>query len=412
MDNYDPLKSETPENNQHENLSQNNQHHEHIHKETNNFHEQNENGDNHNNNSNHIPQNNENKTPNKNLRQNNIIYFIIISSIVALIVAYYIYNHLIKRNNINPINENQNKIEEESLNILKNELKRQNRLKYNFMKYLDFSRINEFYSEGEEIKKKINIWKNISYPYLGIERFAIPMISTISAGKSSTLNYLLNLKNNKLQIGEKITTKFCMIIRHNKYLKEGKIYNVIIEKRAEINKYNFHKGKEIKVDIKTFVEERNKLIVNLQKENKEIKDPNLYFVIMEIDTGLFDGEYEKYADLVEFIDIPGLNEIGVENNRYFRDVLPFIKMNFLFPIIILDAVKFDSSDVFKSFNEIFKPYLSNYIQKNLYDKKMQYDLENQNDSLYKIKTNSLFLINKLNLYKKNDRDKNIKKIIN
>ena len=165
------------------------------------------------------------------------------------------------------------------------------------MKYLDFSRIDEFFSEGD-IKKKINIWKNISYPYLGIERFAIPMISTISAGKSSTLNYLLNLKNNKLQIGEKITTKFCMIIRHNKYLKEGKIYNVIIEKRAEINKYNFHKGKEIKVDIKTFVEERNKLIVNLQKENKEIKDPNLYFVIMEIDTGLFDGEFEKYADLV------------------------------------------------------------------------------------------------------------------
>ena len=138
MDNYDPLKSETPENNQHENLSQNNQHHDHIHKETNNFHEQNENGDNPNNNAHNIPQNNENKTPNKNLRQNNIIYFIIISSIVAIIVAYYIYNSLIKRNNINPINENQNKIEEESLNILKNELKRQNRLKYNFMKYLDF----------------------------------------------------------------------------------------------------------------------------------------------------------------------------------------------------------------------------------------------------------------------------------
>ena len=50
MDNYDLLKSETPENNQHENLSQNNQHHEHIHNETNNLHEHNENGDNHNNN--------------------------------------------------------------------------------------------------------------------------------------------------------------------------------------------------------------------------------------------------------------------------------------------------------------------------------------------------------------------------
>ena len=99
MDNYAPLKSETPENNQHENLSQNNQHHDHIRKETNNFHQHNENGDNHNNNANHIPHNNENKTPNKNLRQNNIIYFIFISSIVAIIVAYYIYNPLIKINN-------------------------------------------------------------------------------------------------------------------------------------------------------------------------------------------------------------------------------------------------------------------------------------------------------------------------
>ena len=58
---------------------------------------------------------------------------------------------------------------------------------------------------------------------------------------------------------------------------------------------------------------------------------------------------------MEFIDIPGLNEILVENNLDFKDVLPFIKMNFLFPIIILDLVKFDSSDVFNSFNEIFKP---------------------------------------------------------
>ena len=103
------------------------------------------------------------------------------------------------------------------------------------------------------------------------------------------------------------------------------------------------------------------MITEIQKENKEIKNPNLYFVIMEIDTGLFDGEYEKYH-LVEFIDIPGLNEIGVNNNFYFKNVLPFIKMNFLFPIIILDSIKFDSSDVFNIFKEIFKPYLSNYIR--------------------------------------------------
>ena len=72
-----------------------------------------------------------------------------------------------------------------------------------------------------------------------------------------------------------------------KNLKKGKIYNVTIEKRADINKYNFHKANEIKDDIKNFIIERNKLITEIQKENKEIKNPNLYFVIMEIDTGLF-----------------------------------------------------------------------------------------------------------------------------
>ena len=72
------------------------------------------------------------------------------------------------------------------------------------------------------------------------------MLSTISAGKTSTLNYLLNLKNNLLQIGENVTTKFCTIIRDNKNYKNGKIFNVKIEKRAEINKYNFIKANEIR----------------------------------------------------------------------------------------------------------------------------------------------------------------------
>ena len=121
------------------------------------------------------------------------------------------------------------------------------------------------------------------------------------------------------------------------------------------------------------------------------------------------GEYEKYSHLVEFIDIPGLNEIGVNNNFYFKNVLPFIKMNFLFPIIILDSIKFDSSDVFNIFKEIFKPYLSNYIRQNFYNRKIQYDLDNQEDFLQKIKENSLFLINKLNLYEKKKETKSWKK---
>ena len=91
--------------------------------------------------------------------------------------------------------------------------------------------------------------------YLGIKRFSIPMISTINTGKSSTLNFILN--TNYLEVRENVTTKFCVIIRDRKGYKKGKIYNVIIEKRADIDKYNFEKGDEIKQDIKSFIQERN-----------------------------------------------------------------------------------------------------------------------------------------------------------
>ena len=138
----------------------------------------------------------------------------------------------------------------------------------------------------------------------------------------------------------------------------------------------------------------------------------MYFIILEIDTGLFEGEFEKYSELVEFIDIPGLNEVGLKNNFYFRNVLPFIKPNIIFPIIILNADKFESTDVFDVFKELFQPYISKYLQNNVIDMETQYDKENQKDILKIIKNNSIFLINKINLFKKEERNKTITKIIN
>ena len=278
------------------------------------------------------------------------------------------------------------------------------------MKYLELSQIINSI-DNKTIKQNINFWKNISYPYLGIERFAIPMESTISAGKTSILNYILNLKNNLLQIGENITTKFCVIIRDNKNYKKGKNFNVTVEKRAQINKYNFLKADEIKEDPKEFIIKRNYYITELQKKEKEIKDPSLYFIILEIDTGLFEGEFEKYSYLVEFIDIPGLNEVGVENNFYFTNVLPFIKPNILFPLVILNSDKYESTDIFQVLNELFKPYKSKYLENAIIDKKTQYDDENQEDFLKMVKNNTIFLINKINLFRKKERNEIINKII-
>ena len=87
--------------------------------------------------------------------------------------------------------------------------------------------------------------------------------------------------------------------------------------------------------------------------------------------------------MIEFIDIPGLNENGIKNNFYFKNVLPFIKMNFLFPIIIIDSTKFASEDSSNTFHAIFEAYISEYIRTNLYDTTIQKDIDNQNYILKK-----------------------------
>ena len=296
----------------------------------------------------------------------------------------------------------------EKKGLLKEKMETHNIIKSKIMIYLD-----NLEDEIINVKKEnIEYVKNKIYPYLGLERFAIPIISTVSAGKSSTLNFLLNLKNNLLQIGESATTKFCVIIRHNKNYKTGKIYNVTIERRAEINKYNFHRANEIKEDIKEFIKKRNDLIQFLQKDDRKITDPSLFFIIMEIDTGLFEGEMEQYSQIIEFIDIPGLNEKG-EDFFYFQNILPLIKMNFLFPVLIIDCKKFESTDTFNVFNITFEPYISKFIKENgkLFEKKTQFDKKNQNLTLKNIKAKSFFFVNKLNLHEENERDNYLKKVI-
>ena len=134
---------------------------------------------------------------------------------------------------------------------------------------------------------------------------------------------------------------------------------------------------------------------------------------MEVDTGLFEGEMEQYSQIVEFIDIPGLNEKEEEYIFYFQNVLHLIKMNFLFPLIILDGTKFESADTFEVFNNVFKPYISKFIKENkLFEKKTQFDKDNQNLTLNKIKAKSFFSVNKLNIHKEHERSDYLQKIIN
>ena len=287
-----------------------------------------------------------------------------------------------------------------------NKRNKQNKLNTDLMNFLDSYNFDVL---NNETIKKIEALKNKTYSYSGIERFSIPLISTISAGKSSILNYILKLKNNKLETGPNITTKFCVIIRDNKKYKKGKIFNVSVEKRGDIDKYNFIRQEEIKEDPKIFIKKRNDLIKEKWENKNEIKDIGLFFILLEIDTGLFKGEFRKYSGFIEFIDIPGLNE--KEGDFYIRNLLPFIKPNILFPILMLDATNFKSKDVFHVFNEMFNPYLSKYLN-DTKNAKIQYDIDNQKYTLNISKNNSLILINKLNLCQKNERNEIKEDIIN
>ena len=83
----------------------------------------------------------------------------------------------------------------------------------------------------DKIFKKYGRFKNI-------KRFFIPIIGIISSGKSTFLNYLLQL-NNILEIGEQITTQFICIIRQDEKADIPELYEVSIEKRDD-ESFNFN----------------------------------------------------------------------------------------------------------------------------------------------------------------------------
>ena len=190
--------------------------------------------------------------------------------------------------------------------------------------------------------------------FFNIKRFSIPCFGTISCGKSTFINYLLKL-HNILEADEDIATKFVCIIRHNKDLKEPKIYTVKFEQR-DIGKFNFEKNKQLKGDVKEIIKKRNKFI----KEGNGKREPSNYFLIVEVDIPLFHGENEKYSPFFEFLDFPGLDEVKegentIRENTYFKDFLPLVQPNIIFSLFLFDLNSYESN----SGKDILKNYISN-----------------------------------------------------
>ena len=96
---------------------------------------------------------------------------------------------------------------------------------------LFYREINIKYELLDKISKKYGRLKNI-------KRFFIPIIGIISSGKSTFMNYLLQL-NNILEIGEQITTQFIYTIRHDEKNEIPELYEVSIVKRDN-ETFNFN----------------------------------------------------------------------------------------------------------------------------------------------------------------------------
>jgi hypothetical protein len=197
----------------------------------------------------------------------------------------------------------------------------------------------EDYNEYENFIKKYSNYQNI-------ERFCIPIIGVINSGKSTFLNYLLNLFF--LQIGENETTKFISIIRHKEEAIIPEIYEVEIKKRDD-NAFNFYeKGDNLlsSSDPNKFneillekIRKRNEDIKNKEGDVKNNIEPENYFLIIRVKIPLFENEYKKYSNFIDFLDIPGLDSTR-RNVDGFEDFIKIIFKNILFPVFFKRCFKF------------------------------------------------------------------------
>ena len=294
-----------------------------------------------------INENDESKNPNKNfkVKQNEIIR--------------EKQSEIKKEKNIeqNKNNEIQEEKEDEIINTNTNKyLKKIDDLS-SFFRNIVISpelSINEIFGEYDHFKEKYGQFK-------GIKRFAIPVFGIISSGKSTFLNYILNL-DELLEIEEQISTQFICIIRNKKGLKIPKLYSIkIVLRDKDKNFVNFIKQKEIPGDIKAIIKEKNKII----KESNIERKPEDYFLLIEVEIPFLSGS--DYSDLFEFMDFPGLNESYVNENKinlFYKDYMPLILPNIKFPIFIFDVSKYEgieSTEILNYYKNIGEQFNLTYL---------------------------------------------------
>ena len=172
-----------------------------------------------------------------------------------------------------------------------------------------------------------------------MNNYFIPIIGTISAGKTTFFNSLLGL--DILETGCSTTTKFVCLIKNSDKLS---FYHVIPKKEENIS--FIKEGEEI-IEEKDIKEKIKKLNEDL---SSKIIDKNDIFYILE--TPIKNIENNFLLENCYFMDIPGLNE---SNNSYIENIFSLFNPNdILFEIMIFDSNYFKSNSVLKIINQLEK----------------------------------------------------------
>ena len=171
-----------------------------------------------------------------------------------------------------------------------------------------------------------------------MSKLYIPIIGTISAGKSTFLKAFLGIE--VLETGATTTTKFICLIKNS---QQTLFYHVI--PKTQNGSIIFSKeGSEIKgiKEIKKKIEEINKTLAEKKGNKNEI------FYMLEAPI-----KYINNAQLLDkciFMDIPGLNE---NDANYIDNIFSIINLkSILFEIMIFDSTSVGDDGIIKIFKQL------------------------------------------------------------
>jgi hypothetical protein len=251
------------------------------------------------------------------------------------------------------------------------------------------------------------------------EKFCVPIIGSISCGKSTFLNSLIyndDFGDNLLEEGLQITTKFVCVIRHNQKLESPEFYHVTFEKSKD---KIFYKESGERIKGKKKIKEEIKKI-NLNSKDEGDNNINNLFYILEINIKF--SKYTKFFEEYDLLDIPGLDEA---NTDYAEKIIDCLKGNFKFCIYMFNSKYYKDINIMKiikSINEKCNLTLTNsLIILNKIDEQTNKEyimrefsgnlMKNLGDIIYD-DSNTILGLNSISFKKENLAESNIYNLIN